>query len=86
MKVKQSQMSGTELVKQVRANNPNIPVMYMSGFADGSLGKGEIAPAKFIEFLQKPVAHDVLGQRVRAILDRRNSVPPPPPTDSPPAP
>ncbi len=62
-------MSGRELAKRLTGRNPNLRVLYMSGYTynviaqDGTLEEG-------ISFLQKPFTPQALTQKVRESLDR----------------
>jgi len=62
------EMSGTELVQQLRAVDPSLKALYMSGFAGGALTHQGVVDAS-MSFLQKPFTPDVLVNKVRAALD-----------------
>ena len=55
-------MSGPELVRQVSLRFPNMPVLYVSGYAD-SAGYDVSGP-----YLQKPFTHESLAAKVREAL------------------
>ena len=59
-------LRGTELARRVRAVFPAIKVLFISGYADDEpldhLGPG-------FGFLPKPFSPQVLGERVRSLLD-----------------
>ncbi len=59
-------MDGTGLYKQLLAFQPDLKVIYMSGYADTTVpnGHGSDAP-----FLQKPFTVQALSQKVREVLD-----------------
>ena len=58
-------MHGPELAKHLFAARPDMRVVFMSGYTDGaSLDDGA-------ELLAKPFATDVLGRKVRDVLDAR---------------
>ncbi len=58
-------MHGPELAKHLLAARPDMRVVFMSGYTDGaSLEDGA-------ELLAKPFATDVLGRKVREVLDAR---------------
>jgi PAS domain S-box-containing protein len=63
------QMSGFELGKGLAEKNPDLPVLYMSGYRDGPIGNppGQRAQA----FLNKPFTPDALLAKVREVLDAR---------------
>ena len=61
------EMSGRDMVEQVRAMYPDIRVLFMSGYTDDIVlrhGIGELG-----SFLQKPFPPDVLLHRVGMMLD-----------------
>ncbi|MFN7999251.1 MAG: response regulator [Bryobacteraceae bacterium] len=63
------QMNGYELGERLSEQDPQLPILYMSGYRDNPLGSppGEGAKA----FLNKPFTPDVLLARVREVLDNR---------------
>ncbi|HKW42243.1 MAG TPA: ATP-binding protein [Gemmatimonadales bacterium] len=61
------QMSGLELAAALAARRPDIRILYMSGYPQGSrTDEGVLSSA---ELLQKPFVPDDLIRRVRAVLD-----------------
>ncbi|HWJ98252.1 MAG TPA: PAS domain S-box protein, partial [Acidimicrobiales bacterium] len=61
--------SGIEMAAQLRATHPEIPLIFMSGYAESIvLGTTEVAPD---ELLAKPFNQTTLLERVRTVLDRR---------------
>ena len=60
--------SGRDLARRVLARWPDTKVLFVSGYANGSVG-GEGALEPGTNFLQKPFTPDVLIQRVREVLD-----------------
>jgi signal transduction histidine kinase len=61
-------MGGPELAKRLVDVQPNIKVLYMSGYTDrGVVHHGVLDPEA--SFLQKPVAMEVVARRVREVLD-----------------
>jgi CheY-like chemotaxis protein len=61
--------SGIELAAQLRATHPEIPLIFMSGYAESIvLGTTEVAPE---ELLAKPFNQATLLERVRSVFDRR---------------
>jgi two-component system, cell cycle sensor histidine kinase and response regulator CckA len=61
-------VDGLEVVERLRRRFPDLPVLFMSGYAQGAMRPG-MGPRKDMEFLQKPFELSVLLQRVREILD-----------------
>jgi PAS domain S-box-containing protein len=65
-------LSGRELAAQLAIHRPAIKVLYISGTADGAIGRHRmLAPGT--EFLQKPFALDQLVRMVRKALDAPQS-------------
>jgi two-component system cell cycle sensor histidine kinase/response regulator CckA len=61
-------MGGPELARRLVDVQPNIKVLYMSGYTDrGVVHHGVLDPDA--SFLQKPVAMEVVARRVREVLD-----------------
>lgn len=63
-------MSGAQLVKELRAIRPELPILLISGFTENAFTRTGNRPAG-IELLEKPFAPEALVRRVRTILDRR---------------
>lgn len=59
-------MSGTELAQHLRIIKPDLRILFMSGYAD-DVGIG--AADQLSAYLQKPFTPEVLGQRIRQLLD-----------------
>ena len=63
------QMSGRELAERVLERWPDVPILFTSGYTGlfvvqrGLLDEGQ-------EFIQKPIAPDMLAKRVREMLDK----------------
>ncbi len=61
-------MSGRELIDRLHATQPQLKVLYMSGFTDDALGhQGVLEPGT--PFLPKPFTADQLKKKVRMLLD-----------------
>jgi two-component system, cell cycle sensor histidine kinase and response regulator CckA len=75
------QMGGRQLARQLKAIQPDLAVLFMSGYTEGavlqagSLGKGE-------SFLAKPFTPATLARRVREALTAADGEPRPPKTES----
>ena len=60
-------MSGQELAVRLRARNPGLGVLFMSGYPEAALQRYGLEGSGR-HFLQKPFAPSALGQAVRALL------------------
>jgi CheY-like chemotaxis protein len=67
-------MSGRELARKLTQKNPNLRVLYMSGYTDDIIATGGVLEAG-IAFLQKPFTPALLAQKVREVLDATAPVP-----------
>ncbi len=63
------EMNGAELAKQLKAKRPEMTVLYISGYTDQGIKVGATMDVN-VNFLQKPFAFDVLGQKLRELLER----------------
>jgi CheY-like chemotaxis protein len=63
------EMNGEELAKQVTAMRPEMRVLYISGYTDRAIAGGTRIDATS-DFLYKPFGFDVLGRKLRDILER----------------
>ena len=61
-------MIGPVLVRELRRDRPDLPVLYMSGHTDEIVREGLIDPST--PFLAKPFTPAQLAQKVREVLDR----------------
>jgi two-component system cell cycle sensor histidine kinase/response regulator CckA len=61
-------VSGRELAQRVLERNPDVKVIYMSGYTDDMLlSAGALGPGML--FLRKPLKPEVLASRIREVLD-----------------
>jgi CheY-like chemotaxis protein len=61
-------MSGNDMSKILLARQPDMPVLYMSGYTDDAIVQhGVLEPG--INFLQKPFTPAALAMKVREVLD-----------------
>jgi DNA-binding NtrC family response regulator len=60
------QMSGLELIQQVRQQHPDVHVLYMSGYSDHPALKQDVLNGT--AFLQKPFTAEALTHAVRRAL------------------
>jgi PAS domain S-box-containing protein len=66
------EMSGMELAKRLQSKRPDIKVLYMSGFSEESVRR-ENAFDPAISFVQKPASAAILIQKIRDLLDLKDS-------------
>ncbi|MBI4545657.1 MAG: PAS domain S-box protein [Gemmatimonadetes bacterium] len=62
------EMSGRELARRLAARDPEIRVLYMSGYTDDAIVRHGVLEAG-IAFLQKPFTPELLAQTTRQVLD-----------------
>ncbi len=62
------QMSGVELAQKLRALNPQLRVLFMSGYTDDTIARHGLRPDE-IPMLEKPFTADSLAAKLRAVLD-----------------
>ena len=62
------QITGPELARRLRARNPGLKVLFISGYSDAEVPDSGLASTDAL--LQKPYSADSLESRIREILDR----------------
>jgi signal transduction histidine kinase/ActR/RegA family two-component response regulator len=62
------EMDGWHLTTRLRAVNPDLPVVLMSGYTDGAVDMLEVDGAT--AFLQKPFGIDELAENIRAVVGK----------------
>jgi signal transduction histidine kinase/CheY-like chemotaxis protein len=60
-------MGGHDLANELTARRPGMKVLFVSGYTDDAVGRGELQPGD--AFLQKPVDPRMLARKVRQMLD-----------------
>jgi len=65
------QMNGLELGERLADKNPELAILYMSGYRDSQIGSAASQAVR--EFLNKPFTPDALLARVREVLDARTA-------------
>jgi CheY-like chemotaxis protein len=64
------EMSGRQLADQLKAQRPEIKVLFVSGYTDDSVVRHGVLEAG-IAYLQKPFSPDTLATKVREVLDAK---------------
>jgi CheY-like chemotaxis protein len=62
-------MSGRDLADRLRASQPGIPILFMSGYAADEVPQHNVLEPG-THLLEKPFTAEVLQQKVREVLDR----------------
>jgi DNA-binding response OmpR family regulator len=61
-------MSGADLAGRIRAQQPDLRVLFMSGYTDEVISRhGVLDPG--VDFIQKPFSPRALVSRVREVVD-----------------
>ena len=61
-------VGGVELAQIIKDQCPDLPIIYMSGYAEDMTGDGHLDMLPKV-FVQKPFTLDMLAQMVRKLLD-----------------
>jgi two-component system, cell cycle sensor histidine kinase and response regulator CckA len=61
-------MSGGELAHQLRAENPRLKILFMSGYTDDMLASHGVLAGE-TQLLPKPFSPEALGRKLRDVLD-----------------
>jgi DNA-binding response OmpR family regulator len=62
-------MSGRELARRLSDLRPEMKVLYMSGYTEGSVAKSGMLEADEKDFIQKPFSAGALVRKIRSLLD-----------------
>jgi PAS domain S-box-containing protein len=65
-------MSGWSIARQATRMQPELKVLYMSGYAEDSVGGGAVV-SPGVAFISKPFRPEELAARIRGILDGKES-------------
>ena len=68
-------MSGPQIAEEARRRNPEIKVLFMSGYVSEALYQHDLSEGN-VEVLAKPFRKRELAQRVRSALDSGNCASP----------
>ncbi|MCL4297881.1 MAG: PAS domain S-box protein [Anaerolineae bacterium] len=63
------QMSGRELAEQLKVLQPQLKVLFMSGYTDDAIVRHGLLTAE-VEYLSKPFSLNSLASKVREVLDK----------------
>ncbi len=66
-------MGGRELAQKLRVSRPDLPVLYVSGYAEQT-GEQQLRGAG-MDFLSKPFSPSELSRKIRQLLDQHRLVP-----------
>lgn len=58
------EMGGVELAEELRRSRPSLPVIYTSGYSNGSIRRGPL-----LDYIEKPFQPEALINTLRSILD-----------------
>lgn len=61
-------MSGRQIAERITGMRPKTRVLFMSGYTDDAVMQHGIL-ASDVAYLQKPITPELLGRKVRAVLD-----------------
>ena len=65
-------MDGPTMVRHARARYPDLPILFMSGYAEETIRKS--IDLENVEFLAKPFSVQELAEATRAVLARAGAV------------
>jgi two-component system cell cycle sensor histidine kinase/response regulator CckA len=60
-------MSGYDLAEHLRTRAPDLPIVFMSGYAENPLGSGAVGGSR-TGYIQKPFQVEILVERLREVL------------------
>jgi two-component system cell cycle sensor histidine kinase/response regulator CckA len=67
-------MGGSDLAAQLRAQQPDVRVLFMSGYTDDAVVRQGVLHSE-VAFLHKPFTMHALAAKVRAVLDADPAAP-----------
>ena len=66
-------MSGRELAEKILQTNPNMRVLFSSGYSDDKfMMRG--TEDELMDYINKPFTSEILGQKVRQLLNKRKTI------------
>ena len=63
-------MNGVQLAEEVRARQPEVRVLIMTGYSRDAVTRGQWPVDAGIEMLHKPLTQDAIEEKVRAVLNQ----------------
>ncbi|MDX9979167.1 MAG: PAS domain S-box protein [Lentisphaeria bacterium] len=69
------EMNGRKLAAEIGRLRPDVPCVYMSGYAAGAIAQHGMLE-EGLDFLQKPFSNRALAEKIREVLDRAAAPPP----------
>ena len=66
-------LNGPQLATRLCASQPQMKVLFMSGYADDVIA-GDETPAVDVAFLQKPFSTRSLGRKIEELFERSQSI------------
>jgi signal transduction histidine kinase/CheY-like chemotaxis protein len=69
-------LGGPQLASELLRRRPDLPVLFISGYAPNQLEEG-LPRGASVDFLPKPFRPEELAERARALIDRAGAVAPP---------
>jgi CheY-like chemotaxis protein len=64
-------MGGKELAEQARKLRPDLPILFVSGYTEGTIRQDDLSPGT--AFLHKPFTPDDLSKQIRLMLQERQN-------------
>ena len=64
------QMSGPEMVRKLRVDEPDLKILFMSGYTESMIGKHGVLDQE-LHYIQKPFGQNEIAQKIRETLDQR---------------
>jgi CheY-like chemotaxis protein len=65
-------MGGREVAEKLHEENPDLPVLFISGYTDDDIVRGGVESSD-VRFLQKPFTLEEVSRTIRQLLDEKES-------------